>query len=74
MWAPCVAPAECGRLEQALEREQWELTAPFAGQSLAGDTEQGPDRAVLPVPSPRLGWFIVPVGSSRWAGLDKLAI
>lgn len=42
-------PAECGRLEQALEREQWELTAPFAGQSRAGDTVHGQTGAGLAV-------------------------
>lgn len=43
-WMQCWLPAEHGWLEQALEREQWELTAPFAGQSHAGDTVPGPDR------------------------------
>lgn len=72
MWALCVAPAECGWLEQALEREQWELTAPLAGQSLPGDTVQGPDRAVSSLCLP-LGLAGL-VGLSWWAGLDKLGI
>lgn len=69
-----VAPAERGRLEQPLEREQWELTAPFCRAKPRWGHCAWPRQGCAPGPSPRLGWFSVPVGLSQWAGLDKLEI